>query len=105
MPARRIALYSLRPSSALPPGLLMSMTNSVACPKQPGTCLLTPTPSGAGTGWDQSSSGKPVVTLTTNFPFRAEQQSVTSLSGFAKYVNPDAYDQTTNTICGAIIDQ
>jgi hypothetical protein len=56
-------------------------------------------------GWDQSTGGKPVTQLATNFPFRTEQQSVTSLSGFAHYVDPQAPYQTTNTICGANISQ
>jgi hypothetical protein len=54
-------------------------------------------------GWDQSTSGKAVIKLATDFPFRTEQQSVTSLNGFAHYVDPAATYQTTNTMCGAII--
>jgi hypothetical protein len=54
-------------------------------------------------GWDQSTSGKAVVKLATDFPFRTERQSVTSLNGYAHFVDPAAQYQTTNTICGAII--
>lgn len=56
-------------------------------------------------GWDQSTSRKPVVKLATDFPFRTERQSVTSLDGLAHYVDPAAPYQSTNTICGAIISQ
>jgi hypothetical protein len=54
-------------------------------------------------GWDQSTSRRPVVKLATDFPFRTERQSVTSLDGLAHFVDPGAQYQTTNTICGAII--
>jgi len=53
--------------------------------------------------WDQSTSYKHVKQLATNFPFRTERQSVTSLDGIAHFVDPGAPSQTTNTICGAII--